>query len=544
MIMHFIFLTKSFLCLAAMPLSTTNAVPVAQDFTDLKTRAERTEYRETSHYEDVIAFITALQAKGALIKLEYIGKSEGGRQIPFVIASKPTVASRSEARKLGKAIVYIQANIHGGEVEGKEAVQMLLRELSGKDSGKLLDKLVILVTPVFNIDGNEKWGDGRRNRSSQDGPELIGERPNGQGLDLNRDSMKAEAHETRAALEHIYTTWDPDVMIDLHTTDGTRHGYHLTYSPPLNANTLAGIVSYSRELLSTVRSRMDKEHSQKTQDYGNVEGRTGQRAWRTFGEEGRYVTNYVGLRNRVSILSEAASFLPFKTRVETTLYFVKTILEEIARRPSRVTSLTRDADKKVTDWGRKPETAPPLGVRFEMDSRGEEDIPLEKPKPGEQIDRRKAPTDLEMNKLLIFDRFKSTKTAKLPAAYIIPGEFTNVAELLRRHGIKVEMLKSAWNGEADVFTIKEMVQAPEAFQGHRLVRLEGTFATGKAEAPAGSFIVRLAQPLGILIFNLLEPESLDGVAAWGFLEGRLNTGTNYPILKAIGPVTVRTGRTP
>lgn len=498
---------------------------------ELLTRAERTDYRETSHYQDVIDFLDALKAKGAPISISYIGKSAAGRDIPLVIATRPAFSSAAAARKAGRLVVYVQANIHAGEVEGKEASLMLLRELSGKDNGNLLDKLVILVTPIYNIDGNEKFGDGRRNRPSQDGPDLVGERANGQGLDLNRDCMKVESPEMRAVLQHVYRAWDPDVVMDLHTTDGTRHGYNLTYAPPLNPNTEPSILKYSRDqLLPAVRQRMEKEHGMKTQDYGNVEGGTEERAWRTFSEEGRYVTNYVGLRNRIAILSEAASFLPFKTRVESTLYFVKVILDEVARNSAKVAKLTRDADRQVTAWSKNTERAPSLGVRFEVAQRGEEEIPLEKRIPGQQIDRRKAPTDLEIIKLPVYDRFKSIRTAKLPAAYLLPANLTNVAELLRLHGISVEKLSKEWKGEAEEFTISESAQAPNAFQGHRMLRLEGVFAKKPATAPAGSYIVKTAQPLGVLIFDLLEPESLDGVAAWGFL-GELKTGTAFPILK-------------
>ena len=501
------------------------------------TRSEQTDYQETSRYEDVIAFLDKIATKDGPVVVTTIGESAQGKKMPLAIVSRPRVKDAAEARKSGKLIVYIQANIHGGEVEGKEAALMLLRDLSDKPENPLLEKLVLLVAPIYNIDGNEKWGDGARLRSSQNGPEKIGQRNNGQDLDLNRDGMKAETPETRAVLRHVYNAWDPEVMFDLHTTDGTRHGYELTYSPPLNPNTDAGILAYARDdLLPTVRAQLARDAKLKLFDYGNLQGRELKRGWYTFGEEGRYVTNYVGLRNRVAVLSEAASFLPFRVRVETTLAFVRGLLDELARKAESVREVTRAADARVKGWGENPAEAPALGVRFEMAARPTKElVPIEVTVPGKTVNRRKAPERFQDQELTVYDRFRVTRTASFPAAYVFPAALSNVAELLRRHGIVVERLKEPWNGEADEFLIEGLT--PGRFERREMNRLEGRFTPDpKAAAPEGSYLVRTAQPLGILVFNLLEPESLDGVAAWGFLAGSIGEKTHYPILKVKRPV--------
>lgn len=509
------------------------------------TRAERTDYQETSHYADVAGFLDALVAKGAPLTVQYIGTSTQGRRMPMAILAKPPVIDAADARKHGKMVVYIQANIHAGEVEGKEAALQLLRDLSRDDKDHLLDRMVLLVTPIYNIDGNEKFGDGKRNRSSQDGPDLVGERANGQGLDLNRDCIKAESLEMQAVLRYVYNAWAPEVMMDLHTTNGTRHGYHLTYSPPLNPNTESGILRYTRdELLPTLRQRLRKEHGQELFDYGNAEGRGDQRAWRTFGEEGRYVTNYAGLRNRIAVLSEAASFLPFKTRVESTYWFVEGVLKEAASQAGKIKQLVRDADKRVVAWGKDPAKAAALGVRFEMASRGSESIPLEKPRPSAEIDHRKAPTDMEKVTLPVYDRFQVSKTARFPTAYLIPAAQDKIVALLRQHGIVVEKIREVWRGQAEMFEITERKEAASPFQGHRLNRLEGRFTTTTEEVPSWTYLVRTAQPLGILLFHLLEPESLDGVAAWNFLDDMLTPQSRYPIGKVYTPLRVPTEPVP
>ena len=268
-----------------------------------QTRAERTDYRETSTYQDVIGFIESLQRKGAPITVEYIGTSKEGRRMPLVIAAHPMVASPADARRSGKPIIYIQANIHAGEVEGKEAAQAILRRACQEGPGGLLDKVILLFDPIYNIDGNEKFGPQAKNRPEQNGPEMVGLRTSGEGFDLNRDGMKAESIEFRAVLDRIWNRWDPDVMMDLHTTDGTRHGYDLTYSPPMNPNTPSGIVRFSRdELLPNIRRQIRKQFGTELFDYGDDTTNNKIRAWRTFGEGGRYMTNYAGLRNRIGIL--------------------------------------------------------------------------------------------------------------------------------------------------------------------------------------------------------------------------------------------------
>ena len=514
-----------------------------------QTRAERTDYRETSHYEDVLHFLEDLQAKGAPISVQFIGVSTQGRKIPLVIAARPPVSGPTEARLNGKPVVYVQANIHAGEVEGKEAVLMLLRELARKSHDGLLNKIVLLITPIYNIDGNERWGSWQNNRRSQNEPEVVGIRANGQGLDLNRDGMKAESPEMRAALRSIYTTWDPDVFVDLHATNGTRHGYQLTYSPPLHPDTQNDLLHFNRdELLPAVRRRMHRDFDIETFVYGNVPRNRKLQGWYQSAPDPRRITNYVGLRNRLGVLSEATCYLPFRERVATTYRFVSTVLEEIGRQRQRVLSLTRQADARVIGWGLKPETAPALTVRYQIISRGTEEIPLEKStsagNSSKKPKRITVPKDIMPVRMPVYDRFETTRTARFPAAYFIPATLRETVELLGRHGIVVERLQADWKGTTEVFVIDEVISADRPFQGHILKELKGRFESAQTEIPKGSYLVRTAQPLGILIFHLLEPESIDGVATWGFLDQVLRAKARYPIRKCFDQVRTATERQP
>jgi hypothetical protein len=504
------------------------------------TRPERTDYQETSHHTDVEAFLFRLQEMGAPVRMQALGETNEGRKVWMAIASRPPISSPAEARRTGKPIIYVQGNIHAGEVEGKEAALMLLRRASQEPRG-ILERAILLVVPNYNADGNERWGPVERNRPGQVGPTQVGIRANAQGFDLNRDAVKAESPEMRALLEGLYTTWDPDVVIDLHTTNGTRHGFELTYSPPLHPNTDPGVLRYARdELLPSVRRNLRRKYGMETFDYGNS-GRVGQQqAWQTFAEEGRYVTNYAGLRGRIGVLSEATSFIPFRDRIVATDRFLGEVLDHLMRDPARIVRLTREADARTVAWGLQPSTAPELGVRFEMASRGVEAIPLERPRREGEPRASGRPAELVTVRMPIYDRFRATRTARFPAAYLIPADQKETVDLLRRHGVFVETLAGEWRGAVERFEITEAVVAERPFQGRRMVRLEGRFAPGRATFGEGAYLVRTAQPLGILAFHVLEPEGLDGAAAWGFMSG-LQAGATYPAAKVFEPVRAPAG---
>lgn len=506
-----------------------------------QTRAERTDYQETSHYRDVLHFVEALQTRGAPLSVQFIGASPEGRRIPLVVVGRPVSMNPAQARRLNRPIVCVQANIHAGEVEGKEAALMLLRDLAQGQHGDLLDKLVLLVLPIYNIDGNEKLGPQSRTRPSQLGPEMVGVRANGQGLDLNRDYVRLAAPETRAILQHVFVTWDPDVYIDLHTTDGTLHGYQLTYSPPLNPDTEAGILSYARdELLVEVRRDIRRRYGIEVMDYGNVpRGSMPDRefAWYTNAPEARYGTNYVGLRNRISILSEAMSHCAFKVRTEATYRFVQLILEKVARDAQRIVELTRQADLNVTSRGLHPEAAGAMGIRFDFASRGREKILLDK---GETRERRDGqarnrppgpPQEVVAVDMEVFDRFRATATRSYPAVYIFGPDLSRVAQLLVAHGVAVDKTLAPCQATVESLHVTAIDLREGWSLPYALREVTGTCAKQETTIPVGSYLVRTAQPLGALIFNLLEPEGRDGVGAWNLLGAQLAVGRPYPITK-------------
>jgi hypothetical protein len=504
------------------------------------TVAEQSDFTRTATYDDVIEWIGAIQSLGAELYSMTTGWTTEGREMPLVIASRPLVTTPAEAHATGKPILYLQGNIHAGEVEGKDALLMLLRDLTLGEARPLLDHVILLVNPIFNADGNEKWGPVERNRRSQDGPELVGLRSNGMGLDLNRDYMKAESPEVRGTLSEILNRWRPDLFMDLHTTNGSYHGWDLTYSASQTPTAPPRPVAYSNDVLLPEIRRRVETRGHPIFDYGNFGRREmPPTTWRTFGWEPRYASNYMGLRSMISILSEAVSYRPFRTRVSATYWFVREIVDYTGSHAEEITSLTRKSAEEVVAWGRDPASAPALGVRFQIASQGKAmgtyEV-VEQAAGGGQRGQRTgqiAETELEM-----FTGFEATHTRAFPAGYVVPVAYPEAVALLQRHGVAVERLEESWSGNVQAFRVDSLSVAQRPYQGHRLTQVYGDYVEAEREVPAGWYYVSCAQPLGALIFTLLEPEVADGLAAWNFFDRGLTGRGEVPVLKVMAAPNV------
>lgn len=512
-----------------------------------RTRAERSNYTETSRYADVLAFIDSLQKLGAPIAVGSVGKTAQGREIPYVIASRPLVRTPAEARRLGRPIAYVQGNIHAGEVEGKEVLQALVRDLAFEQRRNALDSLVLIAVPIYNADGNEAVGPQERNRPSQNGPELVGGRASALELNLNRDYVKAEAPETRGSLA-MFREWNPDVFVDLHTTNGSYHGYALTYSPPLTP--AAPLAGYTQGVwLPLLRGRMRARRGFETFDYGNF--LTDERSlaaptqaaegWATYDHRPRYSTNYYGLRNGIGILSEAYSHDPFARRVASTDAFVRELLSLTAERAAeiarlRATAAAQGAGQVVpirAELTRAPIVTDVIVeeiVRTGDSTRTEPGVPRGRRRTG----------NFRAVRMPVFDRFDPVLSVNVHSGYVIFGEHPAVLNLLAAHGIAVERLATPRVAPLERFTIDSVIRAPRLFEGHREERVTGGWSTTAASIPAGSYFIPTDQPLGRLAVYLLEPESDDGLVTWNHFPG-LVAGSVAPVARiASGPGTPTT----
>jgi len=492
------------------------------------TRAERTAFRETSSHADVLAFLDSLQLAGAGIRVGTLATSVDGRRVPWVLAARPLVDGPAEAHRAGRPVVWVQANIHAGEVEGKEVAQMMLRDLTLGALRPLLDSVVLVVVPIYNTDGNEGWASGEKNRPGQNGPAIVGRNQNGEGLNLNRDYVKMEAPETRGAAA-LLLVWDPDVFIDLHTTNGSYHGYALTYAPGLNPNGNPARDFARDRLLPSVRERMQRRHGIATFSYGNFRNQDPDSlvaGWETYDARPRFGTNWMGLRGKVSVLSEGYSNADFRTRVTATYAFVREVLGVVAEARSAVIGAVEASRHHRMDS---------LAVRSVLGPPTMQDVVAEITRPAgagnDGYARRQRSGAYRTIRMLVFDHFVAARREALPAAYLLPHRFGEIVALLRRQGIHVGRLSREWNGPAERFAVDTLTTGP-LFEGHRTVQAEGRWGSGAAlTAPPGWFVVSTAQVLGPLAAYLLEPASEDGVVTWNLVDRELEAPAEYPIVR-------------
>jgi hypothetical protein len=561
------------------------AVPVAtgqqkSPVADLKTTAEASAFKSTSTYDDVVKFMKAVDAASPIVHYTTYGTTFEGRAMPMaVVGTGLKDASAAAVKASGKLRVHIQGNVHAGEVEGKESAQILLRELALGQHAEWLQSMVFLITPIYNADGNEKFA--LTNRQRQHGPiNGMGTRANAQNLNINRDYMKLDTPEAKAFVK-LWNDYDPYVGYDLHTSDGSYHGYYLTYSPPLNPDTSPTITKMmTEEWFPYVTKDVKAKHGWDTYYYGNVStpgagrggggrgrggrgdegapsGRRGDagapsggppqvrpacvnveppagvtREWRTFEHVPRFHNNYLGLRNRFALLSEAYAYATFEDRIKATNYFLEASLDFAHRNAARLKKAVADADAEKIG-------ATPLATTSRMKRGGMIEIlmgevePDKNPNNGADMCRRKDVATPEQ--MVDMAWFEPATTETVPSAYYVPATATKAIELLRAHGVRMREA-SRIPATAEAFTITANTAAGQNFEGHAIRRLEGTWgAKPDAQASGRWMEVQVNQPLGRLVFYLLEPVSDDGLVAWNYLDEQLKDaagGATYPILRS------------
>ena len=495
----------------------------------LLTRAEASSFMETSSYEDVMSFLGEVVSRDPRMHLTTFGYTNEGRPLPLVVVGAPN-GSADAVRETGKLRVYLQGNIHGGEVPGKESLQLLLREISEGRHDGLLDELVLLVAPIYNADGNERVS--LTNRPLQHGPiGGMGQRPNAQGLDLNRDHMKLDTPEARS-LTRMLTAYDPHLGVDLHTTNGTRHAYHLTYSPPLHPDTPQPIVDLLRgSWLPEMTERVFERTGWHFYYYGNLGSpRQGEEpGWATFDARPRFNNNYLGLRNRLAILSEAYAYLTFEDRVEATRVFVEEILGFAQRNADAVRAAVREADAL-------PVVGAEIVIRSELErSAGPVEIlmgavdTVYHPFSGAPMHlRRDVVTPTEMYE---WGTFRAVETVTAPEAYYLPPGMEDVVARLLAHGIVIEPVEGANLVGGEAFGVTEATSAAQPFQGRVERTVEGAWRPETVSMAEGAVRVPVAQPLGRLVVHLLEPRAEDGFANWGLLDAWIAAESDYPIVR-------------
>lgn len=499
-----------------------------------RTVAERSGFKATARHGDVMALCAELAKRHpSAAALTELGRSEEGRPLPLLILADPPVRTAEEARRSGKLVVLAIGNIHGGEVCGKEALLMLAREILEEPNRPLLKNLVIAFAPIYNADGNERMS--KTNRPGQVGPEEgMGQRHNARDLDLNRDFIKLQAAETRALVKFL-RTWDPALFIDTHTTNGSHHRYTISYEGPKNPAGDSRIIEFMRnDFFPSVTREFEKRTGLQAYYYGNFNRE--HTKWTTFPAEGRYATTYAGLRNRLAVLSEAYAYAPFKDRVLATRDFVRACLNQVSADKDKIAKLIADVDRSMiksgTESGKETKETKEIKVPIRSEAH-----PLPNPEPilgyveraenGRQV-KKEAPKDYPADVVI---NFTATESVVRPDAYLVPAHHGSVVENLLRHGIHVQELREDIDLDVEVYRIDGIDKpSPRGWDRQDLLEFKVTARREPRRVPAGTLLVKTAQPLGNLAVYLLEPRSEDSLAAWKFFDG-LKAGLDFPVLR-------------
>lgn len=499
-----------------------------------KTTAEGSGWTRTSTNADVWRFLDRLEALPYATRLTVstAGHSVGGRRLAHV---KVRSLADDPLR------VLIIADIHGGEVEGKEVVQVLLREIGYGKHEDLLSRLELHIIPVFNPDGNDEIN--RGNRINQNGPEGgVGRRANGQGFDLNRDFVKVESPEVRTLIR-LMNRVDPHLFMDLHTTNGSHHGYHLTYAPSLSPNQDPRLDAFMHdEFMPSVRAWALARHGIRAFDYGNTGRRPPRegevRRWTTFSGDARLAWNYGALRNRLSVLSEAYSYLSFKERARATKAFVLANLHVLVDREKTVRAICDAAELRIAEgkvaFGYDTELAPAVRGKLLVGSVQRKSV--------EGGTRLVANPEYEEVDADLLVRFRSTRSIPFPFAWAITKPTEAVTTTLLIHGIQVRRLVTPADAEVETYRVSAASKRRSVFQGHRLVSVNGTYEKRTLEVPKGALIVTARQPLARLAAQLLEPVSEDGLTTWNFFDDALAGDASdrvHPVVRILNASSLR-----
>ena len=535
----------------------------------LQTIAESSNYLATANEKNVLEFLQKLDDASAFASQFQIGSTTEGRPIQALIMAKEPILKLPLPPSDERLVIVILGGIHSGECDGKEALLALARDLLADESPKYLDRAIIVFIPNFNADGNERIG--TLHRPGQEGPDLgMGTRENAIGLDLNRDFIKLDSPEVRALVRTL-DSWDADVLIDTHTTNGSLHQYDLTYDVPHNPAASQPLVQWMRkEMLPQITMDMATQGFPIFY-YGNFSG--DQKRWESFGHEPRYSTEYMGLRGKIGILVESYSYASYQRRIDASYLFVDACLKQLTTHSKQLQPLLNVkqnttpksvpiqakivADEQQTiakgfSWSKKnaAKISQVGDAIVEEDDDHEHGIsidPKKSPYPSPKDRKRKleiVATDFEVQ---LINVGATTLAVDAPDYYFVPVENAWAVSRLRMHGVQMSWIdesnsKNLGPIEATQYRITTKSDQP-VFQYHAM-RKCAVVLESISWKPSPGWMVPTQQSLGLLATYLLEPHSDDSLAVWNFFDPGLQAQSLYPVVRMMGKLTLPTPMKP
>ena len=498
------------------------------------TPCESSGFVTTPRYDETVAWLHKLCDAAPELEMVSIGRSPEGRDLWMVIASRAGFSPEA-LRAGGRPTVLVQAGIHAGEIDGKDAGMMLLRDLTaGRRLADLLDNVNLLFVPIFNVDGHERFS--AFTRINQRGPAEGGWRTTSRNLNLNRDYAKLDAPETRAMVQTI-VSWDPDLYVDLHVTDGGDAQYDITWGyngaigwSPASGAWLERTLSPALRAALTAAGHVPGPFDWYLDDNDRSQGLVNATS------PPRFSNGYGDARHLPTMLVENHSLKPYNQRVLGTYVLLESTLrtagkEVTALRGAIAADRARRSPQLVLDWKWPSEP----GKRF-MDYRGIASRLTPSPiSGGLRVEWLGTP---QVMHLPVADQDQPATKARRPAAYWIPPTWGEVADRLELHGIHVERQTTAHEVDVELYRINSAKLDSVPFEGHVHVTPHVAIERQRRTFGAGSVRVPTNQPLGDLAMLLLEPESSDSFFQWGFFDAVLQP-TEYVEAYIMEPMAER-----
>ena len=484
---------------------------------DWLTHFEKSNQLESPDYENTLKYFQKFADKTPFVNIKTIGLTPQGRELKVIIVSKDKAFSAEQAKKTGKAIVLIQNGIHPGEVEGKDACMLLLREiLITKEKQYLLDNTILLIIPVLNVDGHERVSP--FNRPNQNGPKKMGWRTNALNLNLNRDYLKVDTPEIKSFLK-LFNDWLPDFMIDNHTTNGADYQYHVTYGIETHQN-------IDRDLVNLIDKKYLPYLTNNVEDDGFIVGPYMEFKSGTI-ESGildlpappRLSHGYCATQNRVCLLVETHSLKPFANRVFSTKSMMEHTISFVNDNHKEILLLNRSADRQtiknyLVNKKKFPLVLAGNGKFDKFLFKGFEWYDEHSEITGSTV-RKYTDNPMEVE-IPIFNKANSLKKIIVPAAYLIPPQFSDFTDVIKSHSINFNILNTNKKLKVEKYRFTNVKFAPRPYEGRQLPSFQCNSFSEWIEIEAGTLIVYTNQRQLRVIINLLEPEAPDSFVSWGF----------------------------
>lgn len=487
---------------------------------DLSTFAERSGYTKTGRYDEVARLCHSYaKVYPHRVACQIFGHSPEGRPMYVLVANNQGKLTAAAAHAGKLPVTLIQAGIHAGEIDGKDAGFWALRELLAEpkdDKTSRLSQQVLVFVPVFNVDGHERFS--AWNRPNQRGPEQMGWRTTAQNYNLNRDYMKADAPEMQAMLR-LVRDWDPLLTVDLHATNGAQFEHDISIQVEPASGGATSLQAAGKSLRSAVIQELTELGSLPQHFYMSfAQTDDPMSGFVDSMPAPRFSTGYFQLRNRYAMLVETHSWRPYPYRVKITRNTIHAATREVARHGQQWQALTQQADqanqqaqgKEFALTYKTTDATKDLAFRGYAYSRTISEI-------SGALMTRYDESKPQLWHVKLRDEIVADKTIKAPYAYVIPAAYAHtIAEKLRQHDVRFEVVKTAVaNPASETFRASSQQFGASSFEGRQSLKVQGEWRAESITITAGSLLVPVNQAKARLVLNLFEPAAADAFINWG-----------------------------